>query len=593
MEVLNLKKEFALIRMKDTETVKEFSDRLTKVVNKIRLQGEELSDKVVVEKVLVSLLEKFEHKISSLEDSKDLSQFSLNELVNALQAVEQRKALRLENNVEGAYLATDKEKAVAKDDENKQLGDQRNREKEGYQNNKKESYASCSHCKKKGHSEKYCWFRPGVQCRKCKQFGHVERVCKEGSDRVQQAKIAEIVEEEEHLFMAIKIGDCSASILSSDSWLIDNGCSNHMTPNVAIFKSLDRKYNSKVKLGNGELMEVKGKGVATVETQTGIKYIHDVLFVPNINYSLISVGQLIEHGYVLHFHDKICEVEDESGSKMFTVRMNERSFPIQWKQIEISPKASVVDVSKSEEFDESATWNWESSKIVAADQVLVANDEPIFDFGNDEFEQENDDESYDVFAIRGTRTQVDIYERCNMVIEELANYLEATRSKVGRITMQEEFAMKSCKAVNNSLYHVLLIIADGQVTRSVDTERGWLSLQEQKTVDAIVQASKLPLSIVLVGVGDGPWDMMKEFDDNIPSRAFDNFQFVNFTEIMLKNTSQTQKETEFALAALMKIPSQYKATIELNILGNQMGNIPESVPLPPLVSRASAYDVQV
>ncbi|GKV53769.1 hypothetical protein SLEP1_g60284, partial [Rubroshorea leprosula] len=180
MEVLNLKREFALIRMKDAETVKEFSDRLTKVVNKIRLQGEELSDKAVVEKVLVSLPEKFEHKISSLGDSKDLSQFSLNELVNALQAVEQRKALRLENNVEGAYLATDRGKAAAKDDENKQVGDQRNREKEGYQNNKKESYASCSHCKKKGHSEKYCWFRPGVQCRKCKQFGHVERVCKEG-----------------------------------------------------------------------------------------------------------------------------------------------------------------------------------------------------------------------------------------------------------------------------------------------------------------------------------------------------------------------------------------------------------------------------
>ncbi|KAM0016353.1 putative copine [Helianthus debilis subsp. tardiflorus] len=73
-------------------------------------------------------------------------------------------------------------------------------------------------------------------------------------------------------------------------------------------------------------------------------------------------------------------------------------------------------------------------------------------------------------------------------------------------------------------YHVLVIIADVQVTRSVDTGRGQLSPQEQKTVDAIVEASKLPLSIVLVGVGDGPWDTMKEFDDNIPSRSFDNFQ---------------------------------------------------------------------
>ncbi|KAI3748103.1 hypothetical protein L6452_10978 [Arctium lappa] len=138
-------------------------------------------------------------------------------------------------------------------------------------------------------------------------------------------------------------------------------------------------------------------------------------------------------------------------------------------------------------------------------------------------------------------------------------------------------------------YHVLVIIADGQVTRSVDTERGRLSPQEQKTVDAIVEASKLPLSIVLVGVGDGPWDTMKEFDDNIPSRSFDNFQFVNFTEIMTKNVPPIRKETEFALAALMEIPIQYKATIELSILGSRKGISPQRVALPPPVHAAPSF----
>ncbi|KAJ4772344.1 copine family protein [Rhynchospora pubera] len=130
-------------------------------------------------------------------------------------------------------------------------------------------------------------------------------------------------------------------------------------------------------------------------------------------------------------------------------------------------------------------------------------------------------------------------------------------------------------------YHVLLIIADGQITRSADTTNGQLSPQERMTINAIVKASEFPLSIVLVGVGDGPWDMMKKFDDNIPARSFDNFQFVNFTEIMSKRITQPVKEAEFALAALMEVPSQYKAIMELGILGRQIGRCPMRVPLPP------------
>lgn len=43
-------------------------------------------------------------------------------------------------------------------------------------------------------------------------------------------------------------------------------------------------------------------------------------------------------------------------------------------------------------------------------------------------------------------------------------------------------------------------------------------------------------------------------------------QFVNFTEIMSRNVPLPQKEAEFALAALMEIPLQYRATLELQLL---------------------------
>ncbi|XVF77789.1 hypothetical protein PTKIN_Ptkin14bG0074700 [Pterospermum kingtungense] len=133
-------------------------------------------------------------------------------------------------------------------------------------------------------------------------------------------------------------------------------------------------------------------------------------------------------------------------------------------------------------------------------------------------------------------------------------------------------------------FHVLVIVADGQVTRSVNTSDRELSPQEEKTINSIVNASLYPLSIVLVGVGDGPWEDMKKFDDKIPSRDFDNFQFVNFTDITSKNKTSEEKETAFALAALMEIPLQYKAVMELSILGQRTGKAKKVVPRPPPVS---------
>ncbi|XP_072999160.1 E3 ubiquitin-protein ligase RGLG3-like isoform X1 [Typha latifolia] len=118
---------------------------------------------------------------------------------------------------------------------------------------------------------------------------------------------------------------------------------------------------------------------------------------------------------------------------------------------------------------------------------------------------------------------------------------------------------------SNGQYHVLVIIADGQVSGGQTPHDGF-SRQQQATIDAIVEASYYPLSIIMVGVGDGPWDAMQQFDDYVPQRSFDNFQFVNFTKIMSGNLTMAKKEADFALSALMEIPFQYRATQTLRPL---------------------------
>jgi hypothetical protein len=79
MQVLNLMREFELQRMKESETIKEYSDKLLSIANKVRLLGTNFADSRIVEKILVTVPERYEASLASLENTKDLSKITLSE----------------------------------------------------------------------------------------------------------------------------------------------------------------------------------------------------------------------------------------------------------------------------------------------------------------------------------------------------------------------------------------------------------------------------------------------------------------------------------------------------------------------------------
>jgi vacuolar-type H+-ATPase subunit F/Vma7 len=65
--------------------------------------------------------------------------------------------------------------------------------------------------------------------------------------------------------------------------------------------------------------------------------------------------------------------------------------------------------------------------------------------------------------------------------------------------MAIQFAQAEYQSTN---YYVLILLTDGQIDDFADT------------VDKIIEASSLPLSIVIVGLGDGDFTQIEKFDQD-------------------------------------------------------------------------------
>ncbi|XP_022014105.1 uncharacterized protein LOC110913590 [Helianthus annuus] len=85
-----LRCEFDALKMKDSESIEDYINRTTVIVNQLRLNEERIEEQRIVEKFLRSLTRKYESVVVAIEESKDLNAISTEELQGILQSHELR-----------------------------------------------------------------------------------------------------------------------------------------------------------------------------------------------------------------------------------------------------------------------------------------------------------------------------------------------------------------------------------------------------------------------------------------------------------------------------------------------------------------------
>ncbi|KAM1739403.1 hypothetical protein ACFX11_015127 [Malus domestica] len=122
-----------------------------------------------------------------------------------------------------------------------------------------------------------------------------------------------------------------------------------MTGREDLLIDIDRKITAKVEMGTGQLIEVTGKGSLGVDTKLGRRYIKEVMLIPGLKENLLSVGQMMEHGYFLVFGGTTAEIYDDRSMSNLIGRVpmkGNRSFPLRLKpDMQVALKANVCQSS--------------------------------------------------------------------------------------------------------------------------------------------------------------------------------------------------------------------------------------------------------
>ncbi|CAF1705239.1 uncharacterized protein LOC106389356 [Brassica napus] len=289
-----LTKEFDDLEMYDGESMDSYLERVLDIVERFRRYGNPKSDDEVITKLLTSLTWPYDEAATVLEEIMSLPDMTLNDLIGLCGTFGDYPVEFTIGELKKSRKSLEKAKS---------------------------EQMWCGLCKKYDHNQEDCYRSDtSGQCHVCGARGGD---CARGCTVKKNGK-------PEHLMLAVTTGDFA---YEDGMWMVYSTASDHMTPYLKQFTTLDRTYKARVGMANGKFIMAEGKEDVKITMKGVRKVIKNVLFVPGINRNVLSISKLTSGGGSVEIGGGECTIKDETGKVFAKTRFDERGIALRLKVI--------------------------------------------------------------------------------------------------------------------------------------------------------------------------------------------------------------------------------------------------------------------
>ncbi|GJV26576.1 retrovirus-related pol polyprotein from transposon TNT 1-94 [Tanacetum coccineum] len=109
-------------------------------------------------------------------------------------------------------------------------------------------------------------------------------------------------------------GNVNPNLVEIILFIVDSGCSKHMTGNLKLLTNFVEKFLGTVKFGNDQIAPILGYG----DLVQGAITIKRVYYVEGLNHNLFSVGQFCDADLEVAFRKSTCYIRDLKGNDLLT-----------------------------------------------------------------------------------------------------------------------------------------------------------------------------------------------------------------------------------------------------------------------------------